>query len=89
MSRRTTTPREHLLRPRSEAESILEDIAPYLGRDLAFHARMLASVCDAAAAIIASRPDRDRVLAYRDPRSPESEQLWLRLVEEHRKPDGA
>jgi len=71
---------DRFVRPRDNAASVEEDVAPYRGKDLAFHGEMLRRVLGLAARILNSRPDRGRVLAHRDPRSPESQALWRRLI---------
>lgn len=52
---------------RDEVASVREDVAPYLGLDLAERARILAAVCLGAAQTLRARDDRERVIAYRDP----------------------
>ncbi len=52
---------------RDEIDSVREDVAPYLGLDLAERVRILAAVCLGAAQTLRARDDVERVLAYRDP----------------------
>ncbi|MBI2894226.1 MAG: hypothetical protein HYY06_11805 [Deltaproteobacteria bacterium] len=68
------------LRPRDDVGAIFEDIAPYVGRSIEERSAMVSDLCRLAAAQLSARPDWRRVLAYQDPRSPESEGLWMRLV---------
>jgi len=68
------------LRRRDDREVIFEDIAPYLGTTVEQRSSILSALCRLAAEQVAARTDGWRVLAYQDPRSPESERLWLRLV---------
>ena len=59
---------------------MLDDIHPYLGSTAEERSAILSALCREAAELIARRADGERVLAHQDPRSPESEALWLRLV---------
>jgi hypothetical protein len=68
------------LRRRDDAEAVRDDILPYLGSSIEERSAILSALCRESAALIASRPDGERILAHQDPRSPESERLWLRLV---------
>ena len=47
--------------------SIDREAAPYLGMPAEERARATAAACRAAARQLANRPDRARLLAYRDP----------------------
>jgi len=64
---------------RSEEETIEIKVAPY--RDATLEEMGLAStaVCRAVAAVLAARPDRDRVLAFRDPPHPSYATIVRRL----------
>lgn len=42
-------------------------------------------VCRLADAILAGRPDRERVLAEQEPLHPDDERTWRRLVQESRR----
>ena len=68
------------LRRRDDRDAIREDIAPYLGTTVEQRSEILGALCRLAAEQIAALPDGPRVLRHEDPRSPESERLWLRLV---------
>lgn len=68
------------LRRRRDDEAIRDDIAPYLGTTVEQRSEILSSLCRLAAEQVAARSDGMRVLQHEDRRSPESEQLWLRLV---------
>ena len=74
------------LRRRSDRSAILDDLEPYRGTDLAERSEILSELCRHSREVLDSRPDGDRVLACEDPRSPESEALWLRLVAAARRP---
>jgi len=43
--------------------------------------RVLSDACQAAMAILRSRPDAGQVLAYEEPRSAEAQAIWQRLRE--------
>jgi hypothetical protein len=68
------------LRARSDREAIFEDIEPYLGTSVEERMEIMSALCDAAAESIASHPAGNRILAWQEVRSPESEALWLRLI---------
>lgn len=68
------------LERRSDQEAIREDIAPYLGTTVEQRAEIMEALCRLAAEQIAANPQGARILQHVDPRSPESERLWLRLV---------
>lgn len=68
------------LRRRGDREAIFEDIAPYLGTSVEERSSILSALCRLAAEQVAARDDGWRVLAHQESRSPESEQLWIRLV---------
>lgn len=68
------------LRRRDDREAIFEDIAPYLGTTVAERSTIVSALCRLAAEQVAARHDGWRVMTYQESRSPESEQLWLRLV---------
>jgi hypothetical protein len=59
--------------------SIEREAAPWRGRSLEEHARATSAACRAAARQLALRPDRERLLAYRDP-LPESTRIALRRL---------
>ncbi len=65
------------LRRRSDVEAIWEDIEPYVGATVEERMEILEDLCRLAAEHLTARPD---ALAYEEPRSAESERLWLRLV---------
>jgi hypothetical protein len=67
-------------RQRPLADQLEDDLAPLRDLTLEERAQVVKAVCSAARRIIDARPDGDRILAYQDPLSPESESLWLRLV---------
>lgn len=71
------------LRQRDPVESIFDDIAPYRGTTVEQRSRMMSELCRWAIEQAEARPEL-RVLEHQDPRSPESEALWLRLVREAR-----
>lgn len=68
------------LRARSDRDAIFEDIEPYLGSTIEERVEIMAALCRSAAETIAAHPAQDRILAWQEPRSPESEALWLDLV---------
>jgi hypothetical protein len=68
------------LRRHGDAEAIDEDLLPYRGTSVEERSRVLSALCRFAAEQIEARPDGARILAHQDPRSPESERLWLELV---------
>ena len=72
------------LRRRSDSEAIREDIEPYQGTSLEERSRITHDLSRLAAEQAAAHPERERILAYQEPRSAESLALWLRLVREHR-----
>jgi len=45
---------------------------------------IFAELCELEAVILAGRPDRARLLASRDPMSPDAERQWLELIAKHR-----
>jgi hypothetical protein len=61
--------------------SIEREAAPWRGRSPEEHARATAAACRAAARQLALRPDRERLLAYRDP-LPQSTRVALRRLRE-------
>lgn len=63
----------------SDRESIEREAAPYRGLSPQERWRLTAAACRAAARQLASRPDRERLLAYRDPLPPESVAAFARL----------
>lgn len=73
------------LRQRSDAESIDEDVEPYLATTAEERLKMVEALCRFTAEQIAASPDGRRVLERQDPRSTESFELWLRLVRAARK----
>jgi len=68
------------LRARSDQEATFADIEPYLGPTVGERVEIMAALCRAAAEAIEAHPERDRILAWQEPRSAESEALWLDLV---------
>jgi hypothetical protein len=68
------------LRRRQDRAAIREDIEPYVGTSVAQRSEILDALCRHAAEQIAARPDGPRVLQHQDPRSPDDEQLWFRLM---------
>ncbi len=68
------------LRRRQDREAIREDIAPYIGTSVAERSEILGALCRLAAEQIDARPDGPRVLEHQDPRTPNNEQLWFRLI---------
>lgn len=75
-----TSPLPASLRARSDREAIFADIEPYLDTTVDERVEIMAALCRAAAASIAAHPAGDRILAWQEPRSPQSEALWLDLV---------
>lgn len=71
------------LRQRDPVESIFEDIEPYRGTTVAQRSQMMDELCRWAVEQAVARPEL-RVLEHQDPRSEESDTLWLRLVREAR-----
>jgi hypothetical protein len=65
-----------------DAVSVRREAAPY--RELAPEARaaLMAAACRAAARLLASRVDRGRVLAYRDPLPESTRRAVVRLREQ-------
>lgn len=71
------------LRQRDRVESIFEDIAPYAGMTAEQRMAAMSELCRWAMEQATAHPERG-VLAYQDPRSVESERLWLLLVKKAR-----
>jgi len=46
--------------------------------------RVFVDVQEVARRAVEARPDRDQILNYREPMSPEAERVWLELVREGR-----
>lgn len=65
--------------------SVAKEAAPYRELTAEQRSALLAAACRAAARQLASRADRQRILAYRDPLPPSSVAILRRLREEHRK----
>lgn len=63
----------------SPRHAVLEDVARYRGVSLEERGRDVERVCKAAAAVLAARPDRDAVMALRDPPHPSYEEIVRRL----------
>jgi hypothetical protein len=57
--------------------AVAREAAPYRGLSAEARARATAAACRAAARQLAARPDRERILAFRDP-LPESSVAVLR-----------
>ena len=68
------------LRRRDDRSAIEEGLTPYRGTTIEERSEILSALCRNGAEQIAGRQDGWRMLAHRDPRSTESEPLWLRLV---------
>ena len=68
------------LRRRSDREAVDDDLEPYRGTDVNERSTILGALCRHAADVLNDREDGVRVLAVEEPRSQESEALWLRLV---------
>jgi hypothetical protein len=68
------------LRARSDREAIFADIEPYRGTTVEERVEIMAALCGSAAESIEAHPERDRILAWQEPRSAASEALWLDLV---------
>jgi len=64
---------------RSPRDAVLEDVAPYRGMSLEEKGRAVEAVCRSAAAILTARPDRDAVIALRDPPHPSYAVIMARL----------
>ncbi|MBM4246510.1 MAG: hypothetical protein FJ148_22390 [Deltaproteobacteria bacterium] len=75
-----TAPLPASLRARSDREAIVADIEPYLGTTVDERVEIMAAPCRAAAESIAAHPAGDRILAWQEPRSAQSEALSLDLV---------
>jgi hypothetical protein len=69
------------LQQHSDEDSVYDDIAPYIGTSVDERAEIISALCRLAAEQISARPDGARILEHQDRRSPESERLWLRLIE--------
>lgn len=77
---------EHLdSQRRSLRDEVESDVAPLRGLSLEERGKILESVCRDAMAILEARPDFETAVQYRDPRSEESMQTWLRLVAKYRR----
>jgi hypothetical protein len=61
-------------------EEVERDVAPYRDLSLEERGRILEAVCRDSAAILASRPDRDRVLDQVDPPHPSYRAIIRRLA---------
>lgn len=68
-----------------EAADVFDTASLSAGLSLEESGRMLSALCRSAAKILAARPDRDEVLGYQAPRSPESEALWRSLMSQARR----
>jgi hypothetical protein len=65
--------------------AVEREAAPYRGLSAAERWRLTAAACRAAARQLASRPDREKLLAYRDPLPESSLAILRRLREQHRR----
>jgi hypothetical protein len=73
------------LRQRSDIESIREDIAPYRGMSAEQRAQVVSELCRWARDAIAASPAPEKAWSWQDRRSPESLELWRRLMREPRR----
>lgn len=73
------------LRQRSDIESIREDIAPYVGMTADQRAQVVSELCRWARDAIVASPDPEKAWNWQDRRSPESLELWRRLMREPRR----
>lgn len=67
-----------------EREAVEADVAEYRGKSLEERGRDIESVCRDAAAILSSRPDRDRILMEDDPPHPSYFAIMERLRRQYR-----
>ena len=65
-------------------EAVAREAAPYRGLGAEERFRLLASACRTAAHQLANRPDRERILAWRDPLPASSQAILARLREQGR-----
>ena len=65
--------------------AVAQEASPYRGLTAQQRWRLLAAACRGAARQLANRPDRERILAYRDPLPESSVAILARLREEYRK----
>lgn len=65
--------------------AVAQEAAPYRGLTSEARSRFLAAACRGAARQLANRPDRERILAHRDPLPESSVIILQRLREEYRK----
>jgi hypothetical protein len=73
------------LRRRTDRESIAEDIEPYLGTSIEERSMILSALCKFASEVTDQSPLRRRILEFEEARSPESLELWSRLMQRSRK----
>jgi hypothetical protein len=69
--------------PRTLRDEVEDDVAHLRGLTLEQRGWIVESVCRDAMAILRARPDFEQAVQQRDPRSPESMETWLRLVEKY------
>jgi hypothetical protein len=74
------------LERRSDIEAIRDDVAPYLRMRPEERSATMSALCRLAAEQLAARADAARLLAYQEPRSPQSLALWRRLIQAARRP---
>jgi hypothetical protein len=67
-----------------EVASVLDDVDEWRGRSVAEKLAAFRGLCRLSAELLAASPVRDRALAWQDPRAPEDEALWQRLIERNR-----
>lgn len=68
---------------KSHREEVLDAVAPYRGLDMRARGRIVEAVIASAAEILASRPDRERVLAMQDAPHPSYPAIIARLRARH------
>jgi hypothetical protein len=64
--------------------AVAREAAPYRGLSSEERWRLMAAACRSAARQLRNRPDRERILAYRDPLPASSVAILRRLREEYR-----
>ncbi len=68
---------------------VFDTVSMYRDMTLEERGKLLAALCRSAIQIVVCRPDRDAVLAFQDPMSPEAEATWLALIRRGRRGAGA
>lgn len=68
----------------SLVDEVEADVAQYRGLTMEQRGRIVADLADMAWRIIQTRPDREKVLAWRDPMPADFDGIWKKLVAKHK-----